>query len=113
MGWRVSTGSGTNVECGMRLCQVEGCGNPYEARGYCTVHYSRWKRHGGTEAKFIRSTLTIAELVEEINWLRGGGVSPALICVQLGVRRESLQRRLSRAGIPELAVLFEAEQRVS
>lgn len=26
------------------LCQVEGCGSPVRAKGYCARHYQQWKR---------------------------------------------------------------------
>ncbi len=29
-----------------RLCSMDGCGRPHLARGYCTKHYRRWRRHG-------------------------------------------------------------------
>lgn len=25
-------------------CSVEGCKRPYRAKGYCTVHYQKWRR---------------------------------------------------------------------
>jgi hypothetical protein len=31
----------------MRTCSVEGCGAPHQARGFCSMHYARAKRHGG------------------------------------------------------------------
>lgn len=91
----------------MRPCDVDGCRNPHEARGYCRTHYSRWQRHGDTDAKFVRSTLTITELVEEIDWLLGGGVSPELVCESLRVTPGTLRRRLQRAGFREMAELFQ------
>jgi hypothetical protein len=27
-------------------CSVEGCGKPVKARGWCAMHWNRWKRHG-------------------------------------------------------------------
>lgn len=30
----------------MRICIVPGCVNPHDAKGYCHVHYNRWKRYG-------------------------------------------------------------------
>lgn len=30
----------------MRLCTVEGCSQPYAARGMCRAHYQRWYTHG-------------------------------------------------------------------
>lgn len=28
------------------VCIIEGCGKPHATRGWCSAHYSRWKRHG-------------------------------------------------------------------
>lgn len=30
----------------IRICCVDGCENPVEARGWCRTHYSRWRRTG-------------------------------------------------------------------
>lgn len=27
-------------------CLVDGCSNPHDSRGFCHIHYSRWRRHG-------------------------------------------------------------------
>lgn len=29
-----------------RTCSVVGCAEPHDARGYCGIHYMRWRRHG-------------------------------------------------------------------
>ena len=29
-----------------RVCGVEDCGRPVTARGWCKMHWTRWKRHG-------------------------------------------------------------------
>lgn len=29
-----------------RLCSIPGCDKPHKARGWCTMHYTRWKSHG-------------------------------------------------------------------
>lgn len=31
-------------------CQVDGCGKPVKSRGWCQMHYFRWRRHGDTSA---------------------------------------------------------------
>ncbi|MFH1874536.1 MAG: hypothetical protein ABH859_05050 [Pseudomonadota bacterium] len=31
-------------------CQMQGCKRPYRAKGYCNVHYKKWRR-GELEAK--------------------------------------------------------------
>ena len=28
------------------LCSIHGCGKPRATRGYCSAHYSLWRRHG-------------------------------------------------------------------
>ncbi len=30
----------------MKSCSVKGCSNPHDAKGYCRMHYGRWKNHG-------------------------------------------------------------------
>lgn len=30
----------------MRVCQVQECDRPALARGWCTAHYERWRKHG-------------------------------------------------------------------
>lgn len=34
----------------VRLCSIDGCGRVHAARGWCSVHYKRWRRHGSTDA---------------------------------------------------------------
>lgn len=31
---------------GKRICSIPGCGKPHRARGWCFMHYCRWKRNG-------------------------------------------------------------------
>lgn len=31
-----------------RICEVEGCARKHRARGFCTLHWQRWKRNGTT-----------------------------------------------------------------
>lgn len=35
-----------SLEEEIRLCSVEGCGRPFDARGFCATHYGRWRRNG-------------------------------------------------------------------
>ena len=28
-----------------KSCKVKGCKRPYRAKGYCTVHYQKWRRN--------------------------------------------------------------------
>lgn len=30
----------------MKTCMIEGCDQPFRARGWCSTHYTRWRRNG-------------------------------------------------------------------
>jgi hypothetical protein len=32
-----------------RGCAIQGCDRPHNCRGWCLLHYTRWKRHGDPE----------------------------------------------------------------
>lgn len=34
-----------------KMCTVDGCSNPFSAKGYCRAHYQRWKKSGSTQAQ--------------------------------------------------------------
>ncbi len=52
-------------------CSVDGCDRRYRARGFCDLHYQRWRRHGdplvNLHPKVFRR---IGEQVEEAGSLR-------------------------------------------
>ena len=34
------------------ICKIDGCGKAVSSRGWCEMHYTRWKRHGDPLANF-------------------------------------------------------------
>jgi hypothetical protein len=44
----------------MRVCSVKDCGLPVLARGWCTAHYQRWRRHGDPLAGGTRRRTALA-----------------------------------------------------
>lgn len=44
-------------------CAVPGCARPYAAKGYCHLHYNRWRRHGDplTARRRCNPDATVAE----------------------------------------------------
>ena len=28
----------------VKKCKIKGCKRPYRAKGYCTVHYNKWRK---------------------------------------------------------------------
>lgn len=39
----------TETNSTIRLCSVEDCERKHDARGFCAVHYARWRRYGVTD----------------------------------------------------------------
>ena len=42
-----------------RTCSVEGCGRKHSCRGYCTLHYQRWRQYGTPAGKTRPTTCTV------------------------------------------------------
>jgi hypothetical protein len=55
--------------------------------------------------------LTKEEFLEEIYFLREQGVSPFMISDQLGLSMASIERRLFRYGLHDLASVFYAKEK--
>lgn len=36
-----------------KACQVEGCLNTYLCKGYCSMHYQRWVKHGDPNVRLV------------------------------------------------------------
>lgn len=92
-----------------RECSIEGCEKPVDAKGWCSAHWARWKRHGdplGGQPPRMSVETTLAEVL----WLREGGASPHEIMVALRMTASSLQRAMFRAERPDLAAEFQAEK---
>lgn len=51
--------------------------------------------------------LNARDVVEEVEWLLGGGVHPDIAARQLNTNRAALARRLTRYGRHDLAKRFE------
>lgn len=50
-------------------------------------------------------------VVEECDWLLGGGVSPELVCVALNRRPDAVAASARRAGRPDLESIFKQLKR--
>lgn len=42
-----------------RICDIEGCERRHEARGWCSLHYKRWRRLGDPEGKAQRQEVLV------------------------------------------------------
>ena len=45
-----------------RTCSIDGCDRVLRARGWCTTHWARWKKHGDPN---VGARVTLAECVVE------------------------------------------------
>ena len=68
-------------DLGSYECSIESCGRPVEARGWCSLHYGRWRRKGDP-------------LVAQVRRARGA------MCVRCGIRerKEYPSQTLSYCG---------------
>lgn len=57
-----------------RTCNIEGCDNPHQARGWCDKHYARWHRHGDPE--HLEVEITSAMSPEDRFWAQVDRGSP-------------------------------------
>ena len=60
------------------ICTVPGCGKPPLARGWCGMHYRRWKRHGNPVAGRRPNGLDIEGLV---TWLLKTAITTDTNCL--------------------------------
>ena len=42
----------TTPASGAKTCRVKGCKRPYRAKGYCNVHYHKWRRGELPKARY-------------------------------------------------------------
>jgi hypothetical protein len=71
-----------------RTCSVEGCGKPHYSRGWCHMHWIRWRRHGDPERISLPARKYVAyspELAEEICGLIADGKSLSAIAETPGM----------------------------
>lgn len=58
----------------MKTCTVEGCNRKHASKGYCSMHYKRWRSHGHTDSTRAEPNLQEGCSLEECDssfWARG------------------------------------------
>ncbi len=45
-----------------KSCEVKGCKRPYRAKGYCTVHYNKWRRGELPKSRFKTCNFGVQKL---------------------------------------------------
>lgn len=62
-----------------RTCAVDGCGRPRRTRGFCGMHYQRWRTHGGTDGNPAKVNPSIPGCV--------AAVGETKVCSDCGVEK--------------------------
>ena len=50
----------------MKVCSIDGCDGAVRARGWCTRHYCRWRKHGDP----LVGGIAVPDLLAEVKRLR-------------------------------------------
>lgn len=89
-------GFAARIEGQPRTCDIRGCNEPHEARGWCLKHYHRWRTHGDplkTVRTVVRKRRTKAqhspEVVATVLRLRAEGLSFAEAGAQVGIGKNA------------------------
>ncbi len=88
----------------MKGCSIEGCEHELEARGFCQIHYMRWRRGtllSAQERRLTHPNPHAAKIVE----LAAAGTSIASIMAQTGLNKNTVSgliwRARERGDLPE------------
>ena len=46
----------------VKSCSVKGCKRPYRAKGYCSVHYNKWRRGELSKSRFKTCNFGVQKL---------------------------------------------------
>ena len=97
-----------------RTCSIDGCDKPHRARGWCSRHWTHWRRYGEPIAPGVVDTATATrrqaeiaerrrqERFEDARDLMAGGVHPDWIPARLGCTRDALAIQARRHGAPDI-----------
>jgi hypothetical protein len=83
----------------MTPCAVEGCGKPARTRGWCPLHYQRWRQHGDVHRRVQGGPRVPPGRDQAIAEARRAGATLAAISVQHGITPERVRQILARAPV--------------
>jgi hypothetical protein len=102
-------GNAARIEGQVKTCDISGCNEPHEARGWCAKHYTRWRTWGnphytarpGTRSKKPRNGGKYPPaLAAQINQLHSEGHSFGEIGEQLGLGKNVVWGIYRRSKTP-------------
>ncbi len=85
----------------MTACSVDGCTGfmKYRTTGFCSAHYSRWKRRGTTDPAYTERGPRLPFAPLERQAFLQGAESLEDIGLRLGLNKRSIER-YRRYGVP-------------
>lgn len=78
----------------MKTCTVDGCDRKHLARGYCRTHYAALVTRAGAPRREAPRAIHI----EDVEWMAETGEVLERAAERLGVKPNTLERQLERAG---------------
>ncbi len=80
---------GRNGDDSMKICSIEGCEYELEARGFCQIHYMRWRRGTLLSAETRRPTQPNPHAAKVVE-LAAAGASIASIMERSGLNKNTV-----------------------
>ena len=77
----------------MRVCEVAGCERKHFGRGFCQMHYMRWRQHGNPHTRLSSNNWAHLPSVIAVGWMPNDAGMPMPYSSSLRQRLATLEYR--------------------